>query len=340
MPGIDWNDALEKSLSVIQECDGFRHLVRMFDDNWYHVSRSGLQSAFKREFNVHTWEDLVALAEEKSTIPSQPETEELDAVVAHPRITHCDATDIKIAYFGDIHAPYHDQLAIDLTAKIIEKFAPDQVICGGDLVDFYAVSRFDRDPKRVLQLQNELDTGFAISKQLTAAAPKAKWFYLDANHEQRWIAYLHKNQEISGLRALDIHSLMRMDELGWQYGGTERRYTPNANLVFIHGTRYNKYAGYAVKAELTDRLFQQSVVQGHNHKIASYSARGPLSKVEGYEVGCLCALDGMDYTVNPNWNQGLMLITISDAVPTFNNVIFQSGNNRTWAHVLGGILTA
>jgi len=249
------------------------------------------------------------------------------------RITTSVARNLKVVYFGDIHAPFQDDRAISVTAQIIADFRPDEVVCGGDSVDFYAVSSFDRDPERVLKLQEELDIAFGCHETLTSAARSAQWYMLDANHEERWVRYLHSHPEISSLRVLELYNLLRFNELGWKVGGAERRYC-NGLLALIHGARYSKHAGWAIKAEMHDRFFDHHVLQLHNHKVGSYISHGPLRQMSGYEVGCLCSLEP-EWHPHPNWNQGIMLVEIIENVPSFNNLIFHADGNTVWS-VFGG----
>jgi hypothetical protein len=293
-----------------------------------------MQAAFSREFDIEEWDDIVAMANGGYGGSVDDLTEESDEQ-QRIKVTHSAISDGLIAYLADKHFPFHDAKAIALAAKLLLAFAPDEVIDGGDGQDMYAVSSFDKDPKRVLCLQDELDVGYKYNRILRDATPEAKWYELDSNHEARWDRYLHSHPEISGLRALELHNLMRFDDLGWEYGGTERWYCGGA-LAFLHGTRCSKHAGWAAKAELESRFFQQHVVQGHNHKVGYYSARGPLNKVEGYEVGCLCDLEP-EYVNHPNWNQGIMFVTIYNSVPTFENIIFQKDESGTWASFRGKV---
>jgi len=43
---------------------------------------------------------------------------------------------------------------------------PDTIFINGDLVDFYAISRFNKDPERELKLQEELDEAVNVLRQI------------------------------------------------------------------------------------------------------------------------------------------------------------------------------
>ena len=215
-----------------------------------------------------------------------------------------------IVALGDVHAPYHDGRAIELACGLLVAVKPDVVIHLADGIDFYQLSSFDKEPDRVLELQDDLDQAYAVNKTLLSAAPAAEWLYLDnGNHERRLWRYLTRHPEIAGLEVLNLANLLRLSDLRWElvpeYEVLAKR------LVLTHGESYSKHAGWGAKKELEKRYYQQSVVMGHTHKIGSITARGPRLMVAGWEVGCLCTLEP-DYRANPNWQQGLAVITLSE----------------------------
>jgi len=215
---------------------------------------------------------------------------------------------LKIAIVADTHAPYHDQRAIDLACVLIQEFVPDELVHLADGQDFYSVSSFDRDPERVIRLQDELDKGFEVNKTLASAAPDAERYYLESgNHEARWIKYLHKHPEISGLRALEFENVLRLEESGWKAGGLDREYC-GGRLVLKHGKRISKYAGQSARFALEEEMHQRSVVIGHSHRQGFIPETGPRLLVSGWEVGCLCELEP-EYMRHPNWQQGMAFIT-------------------------------
>ena len=122
---------------------------------------------------------------------------------------------MRFAVIGDIHNPYADDRAIDLTCHLLEAFQPDEVCNVGDGFDFYQLSPFDQDPARRLAIQDDLDISFEVNKRLKSAAPRADWYYIEANHERRLWRYLTRHPELYNLDALKLENLLRLDELGW-----------------------------------------------------------------------------------------------------------------------------
>ena len=326
----DWNDVLEKSLSIANSCSGFRHLVREFDANFYHVSRSGLQEAFSRDFGINTWEDVLARVNNDSADDEEiTESQNTPANISVSR-----DIDLRVAYFADTHYPFQDDEAMSLLCVLMGVFDPDEVVFGGDGQDFPTISTFDQDPSRMTGLQKELDVGYAWNKKINAAAPRAKKYFVPGNHDLRWVRYLHSHPQISGLNVLQLPSLLRLDALEWECV-TERWYC-GGELVMMHGERYSKNAGWAAKAELENRMFDQHIVQGHNHKRGSFSSRGPLRVREAYEVGCLCTLHP-EWKAHANWNLGVMFVTIKRNVPHFENIMFNKDNTGVWTVFRGEV---
>ena len=216
--------------------------------------------------------------------------------------------DLTIAVVADTHAPYHDQRAVDLACVLIEAVKPKELVHLADGVDCYAVSSFDRDPERVITLQNEFDKAFEVNKQIAEAAPEVERYYLESgNHELRWMRYLHKHPEINGLRAMEFENLMRLEESGWKLGGMEREYCAG-RLVLKHGKRISKHAGMSARYALEEEMHQRSVMIGHSHRQGFTPETGPRLLVGGWEVGCLCDLNP-EYVRHPNWQQGMAFIT-------------------------------
>ena len=233
----------------------------------------------------------------------------------------------KIAIVADTHAPFQDSRAIALACELIADFAPDEVVHLADGVDFYAVSSFDRDPERVTRLQEELDAAIMVNKIIASSAKSAEHYYLESgNHEARWIRYLHKHPEISGLDALRFDSLLKLSETGWELGGEDREYCAG-RLVLTHGKRVSKHAGTSARFALENEMHQRSVIIGHSHRQGVVMESGPRLMVGGWEVGCLCELEP-EYVRHPNWQQGIAFVTTGSGHSFGVELITFVGNGR------------
>lgn len=188
---------------------------------------------------------------------------------------------------SDVHAPYHDPKAIDALEAFIEWFKPDDIIFLGDVIDFYALSRFNKDPIRALKLQHEIDIACDVIDIISDAAPDAKKYYLAGNHEKRLQKYLwSKAAELSSLRNLTVENLLGLNERGIEYIDTGRMIYHG--LVVKHGDVARKYAGWSAKAEMETEGMPG--VSGHTHREAVYERNTTGGRMKWVEAGCLCDL--------------------------------------------------
>ena len=211
----------------------------------------------------------------------------------------------------DLHIPYHDERAVDLVIKYIKDIKPAAIYQIGDFYDFYSVSKFDKDPKRIDSLQEELDKGTKIWRRIKKAGPKdMKIHYLQGNHEFRLEKYLWKHPELHSLRVLKLDKLLDLDSIGIKYYKNKDICYVNKNLIVTHGAKddgckLSQHSGYSAKNTLEKTGI--SGVSGHSHRLASHYKRTLAKQLEWHEAGCLCDINP-DYTKLPNWQQGFARI--------------------------------
>ena len=63
-----------------------------------------------------------------------------------------------IAVLNDSHNPFQDQRALREVELFLKELQPDMVIYAGDMSDFYALSKFDKNPARADKLQEDLNS--------------------------------------------------------------------------------------------------------------------------------------------------------------------------------------
>lgn len=219
---------------------------------------------------------------------------------------------------GDIHAPFQDDKAVELALALAQDLQPEVITFNGDIADCYAVSRFSKDPHRALMLQDELDGTHAILKAFRDVCPDSDMVYIEGNHEARMKAYLiSRAPELSGLDALDLRSLLRLDSLGIEYVPSKGRsaYWRYGAVSIGHFDRVSKHSAYTEKALVDDR--RESLIQGHTHRGGVYYVTLPNGDVlAGIGGFCLCDTDP-EYCTDPNWQQGVVVITKRTATDRF-----------------------
>lgn len=201
---------------------------------------------------------------------------------------------------SDIHFPFHDNKAIKATLDFIATKPIDIIILNGDILDFYDVSSFDKDPNRVNSLQKELNLATKFFKDLRTIAPKAKIVFIKGNHCARVERYLKKHPELFSLDALKLSNLLKLSDYDIDYEPEEYKL---GNLLVTHGTVVRKFSGYSAHAEMDKN--DCSGISGHVHRLSCYYKQTPSRYMAWYESGCLCDINP-EYCKNPNWQQGFL----------------------------------
>lgn len=197
---------------------------------------------------------------------------------------------IKYVAFGDVHSC---EEYIDLVIKFIKKEKPNYVIIGGDLLDFYAISKFNTRKRNskginwcIEETNKELKIGNRILDKIDKASPKSKRVFIMGNHEERLDKFYLEYPQIS---ESDIRKELKLDERGYEFVDVGDYYKLG-KLYFIHGDGYqvdNFTKKVAVSCRKNVRLF-------HNHTNQSYMITSPIGSEDKTEVksaGCLCPND-------------------------------------------------
>lgn len=206
----------------------------------------------------------------------------------------------KFVVLSDYHAPFQDKEAEKAVFSFLKSRDIDTIILNGDILDFYDVSSFDKDPNRINSLQKELDISYRFFKKLRTLKPEAKIVFIKGNHENRIERYLKKHPELFSLDALKLPNLLRLAEFDIGY---EPKAYKLGSLKITHGSIVRKYSGYTAKAELEKN--DCSGISGHSHRLSAYYYKTPSRYLAWYESGCLCDINP-EYADNPNWTQGFI----------------------------------
>lgn len=151
----------------------------------------------------------------------------------------------KIVIIPDTHCPYEDYRALDKVYSFISDYKPDEVVMLGDHVDFYAISRFDKNPERLDSLQTEIDVlHYHLGK--LREVHKGKITYLNGNHEARLISYMWKHPEIASLRKMkSIDRFLELDKFGVELKDTYIKH----KFLFKHGDIVRNQGAYTARGE-------------------------------------------------------------------------------------------
>lgn len=232
----------------------------------------------------------------------------------------------KTVFISDVHYPFEDEAALHAVYDLIEDLQPEEVVLIGDLVDFYDVSRFSKDPKRIGNLQVEINEAKSGLKRLREIVPDSKIYYIEGNHERRLEKYLMENPELASLDALSVENLLGLKELDIDYYPLGRDLKLGKYWI-IHGDedsggKLSQYSAGSAKA--TTEKFGTSIIMGHSHRLGSfYKTLYDGEILEAYEIGCLST--DLDYIHNANWQRGIGLMERNGDTGTMTLIHIENG---------------
>lgn len=220
----------------------------------------------------------------------------------------------KLAIFNDIHVPYHSISA--LTAAIDYTSDCDALLINGDLIDFYGLSRFMKDPRK-RSVAHELKT---TNELLDILCKKYKKIYFKlGNHDIRFEHYMmHKAAELLGVPEFELTNLLRCKERGIIVIKDKTIVKANS-LNIVHGHEFGGSVFSPVN--IARGLFlrgKTSAIQGHNHQTSEHTEPNMNSEITTtWSVGCLCELHPEYLPIN-KWNWGFAIVDLHKNGKDFN----------------------
>jgi predicted phosphodiesterase len=230
----------------------------------------------------------------------------------------CTAPAKKALIISDIHIPYHDSEALEVALQAGEKAKVDTVVLLGDVLDFYKISSFSKDPRRK-SVNLEMSEGRAFLEQLRARFPKSPISFYRGNHEARLEKYICSN----AVELVDMLDGIMQNKLGFHELGIEYHTEPYrlGRLWLMHG--HEKPGGFG--AEHIPNVMWKYV---HDHCLVGHFHRRQekiFKKIsnERFWVGALGSLCGpQDYALLNQWSQGYAIIDF-DANGRFHPHLFE-----------------
>lgn len=205
----------------------------------------------------------------------------------------------RIVQINDLHIPFHDKRTLEIFYKFLSDVRVDQLVIAGDLLDFYELSSFDKDPKRKFTIQDEIDQSYEILKEFKVHCPEIH--FIKGNHENRLKKFLWKNPSLASIKVLELPSLLNLDSLGIEYHDFEYIFR---NFRFTHGSIVRQDGGASAKAELLK--YGSNTSSGHTHRLAIFMKTDARGTVFAGEGGCMCGLTPEYIPGTPNWQQGFL----------------------------------
>lgn len=218
---------------------------------------------------------------------------------------------MSVGHIPDAHIPFQDSERLEQVFEDVR--GCDHIILGGDWMDAYTISAFDKNPERRKRLKDEFAEGRRWLYLLREQNPEARIDFLEGNHEDRFRRYIWRRcPELAGLRGLSVPEQLDLDKLGINYHGSSG-FTAYG-VRFKHGSKVCQKAGYTAHAELAKH--NTNGVSVHTHRLGfavRTTAEGELQW--WWEGGHVCDTDSAEYVDCPDWQAGhLMLLASPDGV--------------------------
>jgi predicted phosphodiesterase len=216
----------------------------------------------------------------------------------------------KLAVLSDIHIPYHSLSALGAALDFIQVEKPDAILLNGDILDFYQLSRFGKDPRK-RSVAHELQAAREFLDVLAQFG--AKIYYKIGNHEERYQHYLMaKAPELLGMQQFELQHLLGLHDRGIELIGDKRIIKAN-DLNIVHGHEFGQSIFSPVN--VARGLFLRgkvSAMQGHNHAVSEHTESNMNGDiVTTWSLGCLCELNPAYLPIN-KWAHGFAIVDLSE----------------------------
>ncbi len=213
----------------------------------------------------------------------------------------------KCLILSDLHIPYHSTVAISAALEAGKKENVDTILFNGDVIDFYQLSVFCNDPRK-LCVAEELEKTKAFFAEVRRHFPKTQIYYTLGNHEERLEHYAQRNaRALVGVSGLEIQNMLELDKFRIRLI-KNRRVAKIGKLNVLHGHEHNGI-GFAISP--ARGIFMKAkamALVGHCHRKSEYSEKTLDNKSIGcWSTGCMCDLSP-DYAPYNNWCHGFAIV--------------------------------
>lgn len=218
----------------------------------------------------------------------------------------------RVFLINDVHIPYHSVEAVTAAFDYAKKEKPDCVLLNGDILDFFGLSRFVKDPKK-RSFAEELNMFKDFFNILDKTFPSAKKVLKIGNHEERYEHFLWmKAKELSGVDEFELENIIKARANGIDVVKDKRIITFHG-LNIIHGHEFA--TGFFSPVNIARGLYlrgKTSAIQGHNHQTSEHTEPDMNGKITTtWSAGCLCELHPQYAPIN-KWNHGFAIIDAAD----------------------------
>lgn len=216
----------------------------------------------------------------------------------------------RVLVLSDIHIPYHSTNALTLCLNYAKDQKPDIVFLNGDILDFYQLSRYIRDPK-ARSFADEL-RAFKRFFEALQTIFGARIIYKLGNHEERYDHFLYmKAHELDGVEEFSLENILKARAEGITII-KDKRIVMMGDLCVLHGHEFG--GSFFSPVNVARGLFLRgkvSALQGHSHQTSEHTEQNMRGEITTtFSTGCLCNLTPQWLPIN-KWNHGFAIVDVS-----------------------------
>jgi len=237
----------------------------------------------------------------------------------------------NVGIMSDVHVPYHSEIAVAAAVGFLKDQELSALLLNGDIADFYAISRYTKDPKQ-RDFKGELEAVRDFLAYLRQEFPDIPIVYKSGNHEERWQHWLWQHAaEISDDPRMSLTAWLGFNENNIELV-EDKRPVLLGKLPVLHG--HELPSGMAAPVNVARGAFMKTlstVLVGHSHRTSNHAESDMWHKETGcWSTGCLCDLRPEYARIN-RWNWGFAMVAIhkGGAFDVHNYRVMHDGTVRT-----------
>lgn len=266
----------------------------------------------RRVLGVHGKKNRVKAAE--TSLYRQPrqagEAYAMPASVAEPWTPYRLEVVGRVGIMSDVHVPYHSELAVSAAVAYLERQDLAGLLLNGDIADFYAISRYQKDPKQ-RDFKAELTAVREFLGWLRSRFPDIPIVYKMGNHEERWTHWIWQHAaEISDDPRMSLSAWLELDRHGIDIVD-DQRIVMLGKLPVLHGHELPR--GMAAPVNPARGVFMRTLstgLIGHQHRSSNHAESDLFHRETAcWSTGCLCDLTP-EYSRINRWNWGFAVATV------------------------------
>lgn len=176
----------------------------------------------------------------------------------------------------------------------------------GDMLDFYEISRYTKNPDIEQSVNAELEHVKTLFRQLRLIYDGPIDF-VPGNHEERYELYLRTDaKKLAGLKVLELPNLLELQDLSITMHQVDG-FLLRPDYYVYHGSLVRKHASLTAQGEYEKNSI--SGTSGHTHRLGTYRKTGMRGRETWSESGCLCDLNPEFVKGTANWQHGFCIVT-------------------------------